>query len=202
MNSFGKHLELLHTHFLWVILLISGSANAGSLSTLDIQNAPNKGDWQRMRSMSEPELTKLWEFHHAQGKHLSNWAWQWRMGWLQTCNTPSHPKRCLEIFSEGVRDPAMVVRAEAATQIGGLYENSKNVQAVEWLKTAWRNPNNIRGGKPLFVCERILQSLRRIGGKDAHTIATKFASEYPETKVYLRKLAQSEKKAAQKNSTL
>ncbi len=82
----------------------------------------------------------------------------------------------------------MVVRAEAAAVIGRRFELRPSKTIIEELRTAFHDPRNRRGGEPLFVCDRILEALRKIGSKHSIDTATKLAQTMPSTRVYWNKL--------------
>ena len=82
-----------------------------------------------------------------------------------------------------------VVRAEAATRFGRLFERTGDKVVAGLLEKAYRNPRNSRGGRPLFVQQRILYALHVIGGAEGAGRGQRLASGHPETKVYWARLA-------------
>lgn len=147
--------------------------------------APTKMEWQQFHKMSDSQLRKLWTFKGKNGHHeLKNWAWQWRMAWLQRCETKSMPELCPSLLFTGLKDEAMVVRADAATRIGKRYEGQPSDQLSEELTHAYSDTRNSRHGNPLFVCERILEAMQRVGGENLQKIAAKLALQHPETKSF------------------
>ena len=157
--------------------------------------APTATEWQHFNKMTDPQLEKLWTFEWQRGhRNLGDWSWQWRMGWLQRCEVNVLPDLCPKILSAGLKDDAMVVRAEAATRIGKRYAGKPSKKLLYELSNAYRNNRNSRHGNPLFVCERILEAMQNIGGEKFHDIAEKLASKHQATQSYWAKI-----KGRQKN---
>jgi hypothetical protein len=151
--------------------------------------APSTAEWQHFHQMTENKKIELWRFQSGRGVTLAQWAWQWRIGWVRQCERPeSLATLCPGLLSAALQDKAVVVRAEAATVIGRRFEKHPNKQIVEELRTAFHDPRNRRGGEPLFVCDRILEALRSIGGRHSIDTATKLAQTMPATKAYWNKL--------------
>lgn len=156
--------------------------------------APSKMEWQQFHKMSDAQLRKLWTFQEKKGHHeLKNWTWQWRMAWLQRCETKSMPELCPSLLSAGLKDEAMVVRADAATRIGRRYEGQPSKQLSEELTRAYSDTRNSRHGNPLFVCERILEAMQHVGGENLQKTAARLASQHPQTLSYWAKIKNSQK---------
>jgi hypothetical protein len=154
------------------------------------KSAPAKAEWRHFHKMSDAQLTKLWSYQTGRGnKSLADWSWQWRMGWLQRCGAQTMGTICQSILLTGLKDEAMVVRAEAATRIGERFAGKSNPALIDALAAAYRDKRNTRNGSPLFVCDRILEALRKIGGKRASKVAARLAKTYPETSVYWSKIS-------------
>lgn len=164
----------------------SPSAKAAPLSVgkLDIKASPSQGDWQRFFIMTDKERTDLWQYHAKQKIKLSDWAWQWRLGWLRSCGFKVRESYCETTLLEGLQDPAMVVRAEAAAQYAHAHAGSGAKNDVAVLTKSYMRPDNFRNGKPLFVCEQILRALQEIGGPDALSAAKRLAAKDPNMKKY------------------
>ena len=151
--------------------------------------SPSTAEWQHFHKMTDSKKLELWRFQSARGVTLDQWAWQWRIGWVRQCeNQGSLPTICPSIMSTALKDKAMVVRAEAAAVIGRRFEQRPSKTIIQELRTAFHDPRNRRGGEPLFVCDRILEALRKIGGKHSIDTATKLAQTMPTTKAYWNKL--------------
>ena len=171
-----------------VLPLINAPCQAAR-AEFDPMTAPTKQEWQHFHKMSEAELAKLWSFQQSRGtKRLGDWAWQWRMGWLQRCGQQSMNRICSEILLNGLKDDAMVVRAEAAARIGDRFAGKTTPALIKALSAAYKDARNTRNGSPLFVCDRILEALRKIGGKRAIAVASDLAKAYPETSEYWAKI--------------
>ena len=150
---------------------------------------PTKAEWTHFNKLTEARRTSLWNYQSARGhKTLGAWAWQWRMGWIRHCGTESMAGACQTILKDGLKDEAMVVRAEAATVIGAKYEGRENKDVVSALAAAYKDPRNSRNGSPLFVCDRILEALAKINGNRATRTAEKLAKSHPQTANYWAKL--------------
>lgn len=152
--------------------------------TFDPTASPGQSDWQRFHILTDRERTDLWQYHANQKLKLKDWAWQWRLGWLRTCGFNVRERYCDGVLLEGLQDPAMVVRAEAATQFAHAHAGSRATQDVAVLVKSYVRPDNFRNGKPLFVCEQILRALQEIGGAEAIKSAKQLASKDPHTKKY------------------
>lgn len=136
--------------------------------------APTKTEWQYFHKMTDAQLIKLWTFEQQRGhRNLGAWAWQWRIGWLERCETNVMPDLCSQILASGLKDEAMVVRADAASRIGKRYEGKPSKLISDELTHAYRDARNSRHGNPLFVCERILGAMHQIGGEPLNKIATR-----------------------------
>lgn len=169
-------------------LLLNPNTGAGA-EALDISSPPSKAEWQHFNRMNQAQLTKLWNYQVARGhKNLGAWAWQWRLGWLRQCVGQAIPKICAELLDQGLKDDAMVVRAEAATTIGIIYRGRPKERIIKNLEKSFMDARNVRHGSPLFVCDRILGALQNIGGELADETATRLANRYPATAEYWAKL--------------
>lgn len=160
----------------------------------DIMAEPTPSDWSHFIKSPEPRRMKLWDYQVKRGKRLKDWSWGWRLGWVRTCRL-SHQVYCAEILRQALFDKALVVRAEAATQLGRRHEGSRDANTIRLLTKAFADPRNLRGGKPLFVQNRILFSLRQIGGNDAMASGRALATQHRESMVYWARLEAAEKAA-------
>jgi len=162
----------------------------GSELVFEPKSAPTKSEWQHFHKMSDAQVTKLWAYQTSRGNRgLSDWSWQWRMGWLQRCGAQTMGVLCQSILLTGLKDDAMVVRAEAAARIGDRFAGKSNPVLIDALTSAYKDPRNTRNGSPLFVCDRILEALRKMGGKRASTVGARLAKVYPETSDYWAKIS-------------
>lgn len=166
-------------------------ARQAGLEPLDIRKEPKQADWRYFLKAPEIEREKLWAYHAGKGLNLGQWAWGWRLGWVRACDKSARPY-CQDVLRQALFDDALVVRADAATRIGRLYEGSANGDVARLLAKAYRNPKNLRRGKPLFVQPRILFAMRRIGGDEALKLGETLAARHPESKGYWAKLAEIE----------
>jgi hypothetical protein len=151
--------------------------------TFSLENPPSAADWRFMQHAGAGEITELWAFHKGQGKALKDWAWQWRIGWLKVCGRVKSTC-CDEILQQGMGDRAMVVRAEAAASFGERYAGTREKSVMDKLVRAYKDPKNVRNGKPLLVLYRILFALNQIGGAQSDTVGKKLAIGYSQTSNY------------------
>ena len=151
---------------------------------LDIKTSPSQGDWQRFQILTKPELEKIWTFHQSKNIKLSDWAWQWRLGWVRRCGGMADIAWCNELVKDGLEDPAVVVRAEAAEQFAQIRKRTVTKSDIQVLTTAFKNPKNFRNGQPLFVCERILHALLTLEHPDARKAGKKLSDGNKKTKAY------------------
>jgi hypothetical protein len=186
------------------VVALAGLATAPSVKAnprrsfdgFEIKREPGKGDWRYFIKAPEAAREQLWAYQANHGKHLKDWAWGWRLGWVRVCGV-SDRAYCRGILNEALGDRALVVRAEAATRIGQLYEKSGSDQVIGVLATAYRNPRNVRHGHPLYIQSRILFALRQIGGDHAMATAAQLAAALPETQAYWTRLQSSDHVAAE-----
>jgi hypothetical protein len=90
-----------------------------------------------------------------------------------------------------LHDQALVVRAEAATRIGRKFEATQNRAVIDLLAGSYRQPRNTRHGKPLFIQQRILFAIHRIGGSEAEKMGLRLAESHPVSLAYWNKLTGS-----------
>jgi hypothetical protein len=170
---------------------ISALSSHPDAGPLNLREEPSPRDWQHFFSMTDSERKKLWIVQKNQGHTYVDWAWQWRIGWIRAC-ARSQKTYCGRIMAQGLQDPAMVVRAEAATRIGDRFEGTASDYplSVTLLARAYKHPANSRHGKPMFVHFRILDALNRIGGSKALAHGDELAQDYPQTAAYWQKVTQ------------
>ena len=162
-------------------------ANGSKALEFNLNSAPARPDWQYFIQAPEAERERLWLYQTARGKHLRDWSWGWRLGWVRVCGKSQRPF-CGTVLKEALFDRALVVRAEAATRIGRLYEGSHRSDVVKLLSAAFRDVRNRRHGKPMFVQTRILYALRQIGGSEALRVGQQLANDHPLVRSYWEKL--------------
>jgi hypothetical protein len=197
MSVIGKSKNVVHALFLTVGLILpcfysndvalANNASHKSSEPIDITKEPTPKDWKRFMKQSEKKRFKMWKYFSAKGAKLGSWSWGWRIGWVRTC-TFSKARFCGDILKAGLFDDAVVVRSETAVRMGNRYENSKNKIAIDLLKKAYMNKRNHRRGKPLFVQNRILYSIRQIGGEHAMTAGRRLAKAHPMSESYWNRL--------------
>jgi hypothetical protein len=166
---------------------ISIGASNKDTHDLEIDKAPSTSDWRYFSSMGSEDLGSLWYANINTGKTLKDWSWQWRIGWMKRCSK-AEIKECDDILREGLTDKAMVVRAEAAYNIGVRHEGSNNKNALKLLVKAYKELKNERNGKPLLIRYRILYSIDQIAGESGKDVAKKLARSHPATESYWDKI--------------
>jgi len=179
----------------WAPGVLAGPAGAGALATsvaaeaapFAAEEAPDEADWRYFHLLPESERRRLWTLQSKAGKQLKDWSWGWRLGWIRSCANVEEDY-CNEIMRQGLRDRALVVRAEAATQLGRSFAGSRDPEIVELLQQAYLHRGNLRRGKPLYVQERILFALKQVGGRKAVATGSRLAGKHPEAKDYWKKL--------------
>lgn len=162
----------------------------------DIKASPTAGDWQRFHILSNKEQQRLWQFHRGKGLLLRDWAWQWRLAWLRACGKPEGITACTEILTSGLEDPALVVRAEAATQFAAAKRDKVTTQDIALLAKAYERKDNSRGTKNLYVCERILDALASFDHPEARKTASRLARKNKGSNAYWQARVKSGSKAA------
>ncbi|MGE0171974.1 MAG: hypothetical protein AB7T49_04285 [Oligoflexales bacterium] len=118
---------------------------------------------------------------------LATVGWQWRLGWIRRCLNIDEAF-CRDVLQQALEDRALVVRAEAATIMGQKFEDTKDAKILAQLERAYKNPRNLRNGKPMFIQRRILFSIHQVGGKTADGLGERLARSNQTTQDYWRKL--------------
>lgn len=176
---------------LWPLVLGTALSQAKQPKILadyfDIKAEPATLDWRFFMRASDQDRHRLWTKHLSQRKHLKDWHWGWRLGWIRSCAT-NKQEPCKQILDEALTDRALVVRAEAATRLGSLYAGSADHAVIAKLENAFTNKGNFRGGQPLFVQQRILYALYVIGDQSQKLRAERLAGRFPATKDYWQRL--------------
>jgi len=153
----------------------------------DITKEPNRKDWKRFIKQDPKKRQQMWNFYSRQSLKLGSWSWGWRIGWVRTC-TFSREAYCATILKSALFDDAVVVRSEAAIQMGKRYENSQSAIVINLLAKAYDNHENFRRGKPLFVQNRILFAIKQVGGDSAIQTGTALARENRHANSYWQKI--------------
>jgi len=162
-----------------------------ALEQFDIALEPSPADWRFFLKSPEGARAQLWQYHQKRGKGLGHWAWGWRLGWVRVCGT-STAAYCGAVLRDALFDKALVVRAEAATRVGRRFAGKADAGAVKLLAEAYKNPKNLRGGRPLFVQNRILFALKQIGGAAALAEGEALSGQHAAMKTYWAALARAE----------
>ena len=156
----------------------------------DAKQAPSAADWQYFTRMPAVEREQLWNESVKTGNGLGQWSWQWRLGWIRSCEVQLW-NQCALILKQALSDNAAVVRSTAAVTAGRIYSQTQDSAITQLLLGAARDPRNFRGGKPLFVTKRILFSLYRIGNAEGLKAAAKLVAVDQDLQSYWDKLPKS-----------
>jgi hypothetical protein len=150
---------------------------------------PTAADWKKFNLMTNSEKLKLWNHFSSRGINYAQWSWQWRIGWVRYCGNETESQLpCNTILKSGLKDGAVVVRAESAQAIGRKYQNRPDQSILNALENSFSDPRNVRNGTPLFVCDRILMAMKQMGGKAAHAKAKSLAKSFAQTEDYWKKI--------------
>jgi hypothetical protein len=159
-----------------------------SIEEFEVSKEPEKRDWQSFHKAEPQFRAELWKYHQKRQIDFSTWSWGWRMGWVRACS--NDPKGyCAEILEKALFDKALVVRAEAATQLGRNFDSSKNEKFSSLLLKALNNPKNFRNKKPLFVQQRILFAIKQIGNTNAIQQSSLASKSHPDLAAYWTKIS-------------
>lgn len=153
----------------------------------DVRRPPAPADWRFFLKAPPATRAQLWAYHSQRGTTLGQWAWGWRLGWVRACGG-SNEAYCSDVLRAALFDKALVVRSEAATHIGRRHEATGDTAALELLAKAYVDPRNMRGGRPIFVQERILFAIHRVGGDTALKRGATLAGQHPQLAAYWSRL--------------
>lgn len=158
------------------------------IEEFEVSKEPATRDWRAFHKADPVFRKELWAYHQKRKVDFKTWSWGWRLGWVRSCAT-TPTGYCQQILESALFDKAVVVRAETATQLGRIFENSKNAKFSSLLIKAFNNPRNYRHKKPLFVQQRILFALHQIGNSDAVSETKKISEQHPELASYWSRIA-------------
>jgi len=158
-----------------------------SVEAFNIAAEPSSVDWKYFLNATPSFRQGLWQYHLNRGKSFKDWAWQWRLGWVRACSEVSD-RYCEAVFKSALIDKAVVVRADAASRLGRLYEGTGSNWAANLLLRAAKDPRNMRHGQPLYIQQRILYALKQIGGRKTLDAAGDIARTNKTTSIYWAKL--------------
>ncbi len=159
-----------------------------SIEEFEVSQEPQKRDWQSFHKAEPAFRAALWKYHQNRQIQFRNWAWGWRMGWVRACSRDPQGY-CADILENALSDKALVVRAEAATQLGRIFDNTKNENFSNLLVQALNNKKNFRNKKPLFVQQRILFAIKQIGNENAIKQSEIVSKSHPDLAAYWTKIS-------------
>ena len=154
------------------------------------QKAPERIEWSRFMEMSTKEAEALWNDQAYRGTHFADWNWKWRLAWVKLCaaNPKSSARFCDNILDEALADKALVVRAEAASTIGTLYEGTMDPVSSRKLLSVLKDPRNRRNDVPVMAQRRAMYSIMKIGHADSIRAAGEAVAKDATLKNYWAKL--------------
>lgn len=149
-------------------LLLGGVLGLTSLPLkaleINTKRNPDQREWQYFLRNGLELQKNIWETQQRRGVTFANWSWGWRILWLKSCGQSQMP-HCKGIMAAGMNDAALVVRAEAITQLGLRHQNSNDKAVLDKLAQAEREPRNFRNGKPMFIHQNIKLARQRVSGR-------------------------------------
>lgn len=163
--------------------------NYESLEIFPVDREINPHEWETFLNAKQSERHKLWQLQTSKGRRLKNWNWTWRIAWVRVC-AQSSKAYCGEIMNEALVDQALVVRAEAVSRLGDRFENTgfQYENVIRAIEKAYDHPGNIRNGKPLYIKEKIINTLNRITNEPKSKRIEKLAKKHPSTFEYWKKI--------------
>lgn len=178
----------------WAIpaLLAAVAPAQGALAADDftISGTPTRGDWQEFFRLTEAGRQRIWTWHSGRGRHLRDWSWEWRLGWVRAC-TGQESAWCRDVIRQGLQDRAVVVRGRAASALGHLHAGTGDTGVLAELEATWKNPRNFRRGKPLAAAYRILEAIWQVEGRAREGTGPRLAAGLPAARDYWQKLTRS-----------
>ena len=148
-------------------LLLGGILGLTSLPLnaleIDIKRNPDQREWQYFLRNGLELQKNIWEEQRRKGIAFADWSWKWRILWLKSCEQ-SQMQHCEGIMTAGLHDAALVVRAEAITQLGLRHQDSRSKAVLDKLARVAREPRNFRNGKPMFIHQNIKLAQQRVAG--------------------------------------
>lgn len=181
----GKRIEPLSFGLISKIGVASAEPSKGLI--FDHRKEPSREDWRYFLKLSPQAQDDIWRSFITKGVNLGDWSWAWRIGWIKAC-TGNSLKFCETVFAEALGDRALVVRAEAITALGRIYEKTQRRDIVKMISIAAADKRNMRNKKPMFVNKRAIFTLQKIGGQDAFNEAKKIAQADKDLENYFKRI--------------
>jgi len=150
----------------------------------------SKSDWQFFMTSSDKWRESLWKFYKRQGNSLEDWAWEWRLAWVRTCEM-NRQSWCFRILKASLASKAVLVRSRGVKAWGRRYAGTGHINAGKELERVFTFPKNDRNNRPLFIKNRILFALIQIGGKENEALAQRLADSHPGTRRYWTKITKT-----------
>ncbi len=177
---------------IWVFTLALTAALLASTSLAKpaflFDATPSPSDWKSFHGLPFHKQKEIWDQASRQGKSFKDWAWEWRIGWTRAC-AKVKDQWCDDLLQAALFDEALVVRTEAATRLGERFVDTRDINIVKLLERAWKDPRNLRNGERLFIGQRILFALRKIGGDQALSTGQRLSLTHKSTKAYWDRLS-------------
>lgn len=176
-----------HCQLFLLLTLLSSALFSGQVlraeGAWNWQTSPEPARWKEFHKLSPTAQAKLWKAYEARGQAFEKMAWEWRLGWIQSCAN-SEEARCASILQFGLFDRALVVRAQTAALMGDRFAGTGHQAALRLLSTAYAVQQNRKNAEPLYVQYRILHAIKQIGGKEGLSLGAKLAKNSDATARY------------------
>jgi len=153
----------------------------------DHRQEPSREDWRYFLRLDSPTQDRIWRSFSDRHIQLKDWSWAWRLGWVRACNT-NRRDFCDTVLREALTDRALVVRAEAVSAYGRIFENTERADVVHLMAQVAKDKRNLRHQKPLFIQKRIIFALHSIGGRKAEVLAKEISNADHSLKSYYAKI--------------
>lgn len=166
-----------------------GQKSPSGIPLFDHSKEPSHEDWRYFLKLTDEAQEKIWISFSQKKVQLKDWSWAWRIGWIKAC-TSNQRSFCDTVLKEAMKDRALVVRAEAVTALGRIYEKSQRSDIIARIALLGSDSRNMRNKQPMYIQQRVIFSLRNIGGDEAKKAAWKIAASDESLKAYFHKVFQ------------
>ena len=158
-------------------LVLTVSLVAAEAVALSYRHKLNKSEWQYFLRKDKDFQRNFWQEHKKRQINFRDWSWSWRILWLKSCGLSKEP-HCIEVLAQGFRDEAMVVRAEAISQLGMRFRGSSNGDILAQLHAAFMEERNFRHQEVMFIHHNILRAMAMIGGERSEAMRKALSKNY------------------------
>ena len=120
-------------------------------------SSPSVSEWRSFQAMKSNDYKVLWDSLHAIDRGYETWSWEWKLGWLRTCQRPD--EYCDDLVANALQDRAAVIRLNAAKKAGAVYFQTGKPRLKQILQKELGLNRNIKLKKSFPVLAAIKQSL-------------------------------------------